>query len=159
MIIAIDPDIEKSGYCVLNAEAREVMESGSLPFFAICCTVQKHKLIADGIGLQLEVYVEAGWLNEKSNFHPSQGRRAEKIAHDVGMNHAVGKLFLEYFSDNGISAHEFRPLKKIWRGPDRKITHSELESIMGQKLHRSNQDERDAILIAWVAANLPIKIQ
>lgn len=152
-IIAIDPDIDKSGICVLNATDRKVEYSASLPFFEVCRTIRMANVTE---GDDLQVYVEAGWLNEKSNFHPSQGRRAERIAHDVGMNHAAGRLFLSYCDTIGIKAHEFRPLKKIWGGADRKITKEELEAVIGQNLHRCNQDERDAILIAWVAAGLPM---
>lgn len=154
-IIAIDPDIDKSGICVLNASEKIVEYSAALPFFDACQTIRTSRMSESD---DIEVYVEAGWLNEKSNFHPAQGRRAEKIAHDVGMNHAAGRLFLSYCETIGIKAHEFRPLKKIWSGPDRKITHAEIEAVIGRKMHRCNQDERDAILIAWVAAGLPISI-
>jgi hypothetical protein len=48
-------------------------------------------------------------------------------------------------------------LRKIWKGTDGKITQDELEQITGIK-GKTNQDGRDAALLAWVFAELPIQI-
>jgi len=57
----------------------------------------------------------------------------------------------------GLNVEEIKPLRKYWKGKDGKITPQELQSFTGFK-GRSNQDGRDAALIAWVYAGLPIRI-
>jgi hypothetical protein len=47
---------------------------------------------------------------------------------------------------------------KCWHGKDRKITKEELEEITLQKLGRLNQEGRDAALLAWDYAGLPMRI-
>jgi hypothetical protein len=51
-----------------------------------------------------------------------------------------------------------RPLTKCWHGKDRKITQAELEAITGTA-GRTNQEMRDAALLAWVEAGLPIRVK
>ena len=54
--------------------------------------------------------------------------------------------------------YEFvKPLKKIWQGRDRKITAEELEQVTG-KMIRTNQEGRDAALLAWTHADLPVQL-
>ena len=45
----------------------------------------------------------------------------------------------------------------MWQGKDGKITQQEIASFTGIT-GRNNQEERDAALLAWVYAGLPIKI-
>jgi hypothetical protein len=52
---------------------------------------------------------------------------------------------------------EVKPLKKCWKGRDGKITHEELARFTGLMGH-TNQDGRDAALLAWVRAGLPIRL-
>jgi len=58
----------------------------------------------------------------------------------------------------GIEVIEHFPLRKIWKGKDGKITQEELASFTGLK-GRTNQDARDAALLAWSFANLPIRLK
>lgn len=155
IIIAIDPDTERSGVATLidseiNAE--------SFTFPKVVEYVKCSKDIADGQGVKFEVYVEAGWLNAKPNFHSKHGRVGEKIASAVGANWQTGKLIIETLEFYGINAVPVKPYRKIWRGPDGKITHDELASIQGVTLikNRTNQDERDAALIAIYQSGMPI---
>ena len=52
---------------------------------------------------------------------------------------------------------------KCWKGKDRKITHEELDTIVrwvndtGLPRKRSNQEERDALLLAGEKSGFPIK--
>jgi hypothetical protein len=59
----------------------------------------------------------------------------------------------------GIEVIEKEPLRKIWKGPDGKITHTEITAITGWDKKRSNQEERDAMLLAWDRSGLPIVIK
>jgi hypothetical protein len=63
---------------------------------------------------------------------------------------------LQYY---GIEVMEKQPLRKIWQGKDRKITHAEITAITGWDKKRSNQEERDAMLLAWNESGLPIIIR
>jgi hypothetical protein len=153
-IIAIDPDVDKSGVAFLERSSRK-LELSSLTFFQLFdylswVTEQNKPFI---------VLIEAGWLNEKSNFHQVKNQRSsDRISKNVGANHEVGKLIVSMCEYLKIEHEVRRPLLKMWSGTNRKITHEELEhftGIMGQ----TNQETRDAALLAWDYAGLPIKIK
>ena len=120
--------------------------------------LQHAKKVRDESGESLVVVVEAGWMNAKSCFHTAQGKSAEKIAKDVGANHETGRKIVEMCKHYGIEVVQHIPLVKCWKGKDRKITHEELASFTGLT-GRTNQDARDAALLAWVFANLPIRVK
>ena len=103
------------------------------------------------------VVVEAGWLNKVSNYHTAAGRRGQRIAKNVGANHQVGKMIVEMAKHYGIEVVEQAPLRKCWKGKNGKITHEELASFTGL-MGKTNQDARDAALLAWIYANLPIRL-
>lgn len=104
------------------------------------------------------VLIEGGWLVEKSNFHIKSSIKSDRVAKNVGSNHETGKKIVEMCQYLGIDHQVVRPLRKIWRGPGRKITHRELACFTGIA-HRTTQDQRDAALIAWEYAGLPIRVQ
>jgi hypothetical protein len=73
--------------------------------------------------------------------------------------HETGKKLVEMLENYGIEVSLQRPLVKCWAGADRKITHAEITDVCGWDKKRSNQEERDAMLIAWYASGLPIKVR
>lgn len=154
--VGIDPDREKSGVAVLQRGTRAI-DLETLSFPALLAMLKGMKRIAMTEHKRLLVVVEAGWMVEKSNYHPYQGRRAEKIAHDVGANHETGKKIVEMCKFWGIEVLEQHPLKKIWRSKDGKITAEEFRQVTGYD-KKCNQDARDAGLIAWYAADLPMRV-
>lgn len=156
-IIGIDPDAEKSGVAYLKPATRS-LELTTLAFPDLLDYLQFCKARTVEFGESLIVIVEAGWMVEKSNYHPIQGHRAEKIAKDVGRNHETGRKIAEMCRHWGIEILEHHPLRKMWKGKDGKITHDELASftfITG----RTNQESRDAALLAWEYAGLPILVK
>lgn len=157
IIIAIDPDTEKSGVAVLEPATRHI-EAMSLTFPRLLDFLCRQDIRAKAEGLTLAVIVEAGWLVHKSNWHGTDGHRAERIAKNVGANHETGRKIVEMCRHWGIHVEELHPLQKMWRGKDGKITAAELEEITGIT-SRTNQDERDAALLAWVWAGLPVRIR
>lgn len=157
IIIAIDPDTEKSGVAVLEPATRQI-EAMSLTFPQLLGFLRERDDRAMARGLTLAVVVEAGWLVHKSNWHGTDGHRAERIAKNVGANHETGRKIVEMCRHWGIHVEELRPLQKMWRGKGGKITAAELEEITGIT-SRTNQDERDAALLAWVWAGLPVRIR
>lgn len=156
-IIGIDPDKEKSGVAFLKPATRQ-LEVTNLTFPMLLDYLQHAKKVRDESGESLVVVVEAGWMNAKSCFHTAQGKSAEKIAKDVGANHETGRKIIEMCKHYGIEVVQHIPLVKCWKGKDRKITHEELASFTGL-MGRTNQDARDAALLAWVFANLPIRVK
>ena len=156
-IIAIDPDKEKSGVAYLQPSARK-LELSNLAFPLLLEYLQHAQKQSAEMQESLIVVVEAGWMNAKSCFHAAQGKQAEKIAKDVGANHETGRKIIEMCEHYGIEVMPHAPLVKCWKGKDRKITHDELASFTGI-MGRTNQDARDAGLLAWVFAGLPIRMK
>lgn len=111
--------------------------------------------------VSMVVVVEASWVIS-SNWHLAQGERKQKAAakgYDVGRNHQVGKLIVEMCKVNGIPVVEHIPLRKCWSGKDRKITHEELIQFCPVDKNRTNQEMRDAALLAWSFADFPIRLK
>lgn len=156
-IIAIDPDKDKSGVAFLKPTTRQ-LEVTNLAFPLLLDYLKHAQSIQTETRETFVVVVEAGWMVRKSNFHDAQGHRAEKIAKDVGANHETGRKIIEMCKHYGIEVVQHAPLVKCWKGKDRKITHEELASFTGL-MGRTNQDARDAALLAWVFAGLPIRLK
>ena len=157
-IIAIDPDVDKSGVAFLHLPSREVhCEAKTFP--ELIDALHATKQATDALGESLTVIVEAGWLN-RSNWHVQAGdsrRKAAAIGRSAGRNHETGRKIVEMARHMGIETVEQRPLQKCWQGPDGKITAAELAQFTGYT-QRTSQDMRDAALLAWVYAGLPIRL-
>lgn len=177
IIIGIDPDVEASGLGIVNLTGRKVITNYSshpLPelvtTLAFLTSDQRRsqsladKILSDKIIPEVSVYIEAGWLNQ-GNWHvnPSDNKKiAAAKGRQAGRNHQLGLDLCALLEHQGIQHQLVRPLQKCWKGKDRKITHAELDAIVrwvnreGLPRKRSNQEERDALLIAWVQSGLPI---
>lgn len=154
-IIAIDPDCNKSGVAVLCKQTKS-LELSSKTFPELLDFLQSVKNNYENA----IVIVEAGYLI-RSNWHLTRFDSKQTAAakgNSAGRNHEVGRKIVEMLKHYGIEYIEQRPLVKCWNGPDRKITHKELASFTGIK-GRTNQEERDAALIAWLHAGLPIRMK
>ena len=157
-VIGIDPDVERSGYALIDMETRKVsIETVALPsLIDMVDSIQSTALATDK---RLTVFVEAGWLNLNNwhlGFRDTKAMAAAK-GKAVGRNHQRGLDICELLAYRGISVVQVPPLKKVWRGKDRKITHEELTAIVGPVKH-TNQEGRDAALLAWYHAGFPIKM-
>ena len=96
LIIGIDPDLDKSGVAVLG-------QSFELKNLTFAETVELFRSYQDQIK---KVVIEAGWMNKKSNLHSCIGqskRAGERIAKNVGENHATGKLLVEMAESLGLA--------------------------------------------------------
>lgn len=163
-IIGIDPDCGRSGVAVLDMGTMEMqvhtMTFPELVQYLTC-------VAADSIeGGSILVVVEASWKTE-TNWHGRRGdgyRVAAKKGYDVGRNHETGRKISEMAQAYGLDVEEKHPLRKCWKGRDGKITHGELVSLLGGSgvRHglggRSNQEERDAALLALDASGIAMKI-
>ena len=158
-IIAIDPDVTRSGVAFLKPTTRQ-LEVSNLTFPQVVDYLNQAKSVQAKMGETLNVLVEASWLI-KGNWHLSSWERKQRAAskgYDVGRNHETGKKIVEMCQYLEIEVLEHYPLRKCWKGKDGKITHEELSSFTGLT-GRTNQDARDAVLLAWSFANLPIRLK
>lgn len=134
LIIGIDPDLEKSGVAILSHS----LELKNLTFAE---TVDLFRSQQDQIK---KVVIEAGWLNKKSNVHGRYGQSksaGERIAKNVGENHATGKLLVEMAKSLNLNVVEVRPTRK-------KKNSEEFNRITGW-VGRSNQEQRDAAMLIF----------
>jgi hypothetical protein len=133
--VGIDPDIEKSGFAIMEGGKLEAMNS--LPFFELC--EELREIFTDCRDLM--VTIEAGWLIQKSNWHPAQGRGVrDRISKNVGENHAAGKLIARWCEAQKIPYEVIPP-----RG---KVKSAQFKRLTGWK-SRTNQDQRDAAMLIW----------
>lgn len=134
MIIGIDPDLVKSGVAILS-------DSLELKTMTFAETVDLFRSQQENIK---KVVIEAGWLNVKSNLHSRYGQRktvGERIAKNVGENHATGKLLVEMAKSFKLNVVEVRPTRSKKNAED-------FKRITGY-LGRTNQEVRDAGMLIW----------
>lgn len=129
--IGIDPDVDKSGVAIWNKTDKS-LKLFALDFFDTIFTIDTHQP-------HCTVVIEAGWLNKKSNYHQSQGARAERIAKNVGENHAIGKLFEKYCIRNKYRYELIQPKRS-------KVTADYFSKLTGIT-DRTNQEKRDAAML------------
>jgi hypothetical protein len=160
IIIGIDPDVDKSGVAALNCRTKGV-KVGRKRFPDLIDSLRELRDDAKKNNIPILVVVEASWLISH-NWHTSHGRSAAAIAktgYNVGRNHQVGMLIVECCRAMGLEVKEQMPLKKMWKGADGKITHEELSWFIVGLPKQTNNEERDAALLAWNEANFPIKVK
>lgn len=157
-VIGIDPDVEKNGVAIVEKETKR-LECAALTFADTLGYLQWVATRSAEAGASVKVFVEAGWLN-RTNWHIAKwDNRGQVVAKGVsqGRNEQVSRLLGEMCEAYGLQWQFLKPFKKCWQGRDRKITHDELSQFTGIT-GRTNQEMRDAALIAWVAAGLPVKV-
>ena len=154
-IIAIDPDVERSGVAVLDTSARTI-KAMTMTFPEL----MEYLSSQQGRGGTL-VVVEAGWLN-KAHWHLTArdtARQAAAKGNSTGRNHETARKIVEMSRHYGLDTIEARPLRKCWQGQDGKITHGELALQLSRRgiagLGKTScQDARDAAWLAVVHSNL-----
>ena len=173
LLIGIDPDTKASGWAVIDLSDRTVhLETISffrildqLDFFASLCCLNEYRGEKE---YPYRFVVEDIW-KVAHNWHvsPRDNRLTiSKKGYHIGRCSMVGQLIYE-----AIGAHFFPriaqpPLRKVWRGADGKISHSELLELCEKldlklppsKQKQTNQEERDALLLALHHIATPIKL-
>ncbi len=158
-IIGIDPDTDKSGVALLDTTTRNI-----IPQVMTFPTLIKYfHNVADTLPRERTVIVvEASWTTAH-NFHllPTDSKAvAAKKNYHVGCNHQIGKCIVMLAETYGLNVVLQRPLRKLWSGKDRKITHEEIITVTGaDHIKRTNQEVRDAMLLAWYHAGFPIRLK
>lgn len=155
--MAIDPDVDRNGVSRLDTISKRLTIK-SLTFPQTLDYLHTFKPADGANGSKVIVLIEAGWLNQ-THWHTKAGDSKRVIAakgNSVGRNHEVGRKIAEMCEHWKIPYKLVKPLRKIWRGKDGKVTATELERLTGYK-GRSNQEGRDAALILWVWAKQQVK--
>lgn len=142
LVIGIDPDVDKSGVATINKKTMQFTLK-TLRFFELLKYLEENKEFIK------EVRVEASWLIKKTNWHAnSQGTGvASRVGSSTGANHETGRKIIEMCEYLGIDYVQVKPLKKIWKGRDGKITHDEISRMIEGFPKKSNQEQRDALLL------------
>lgn len=159
ILIGIDPDVDRNGAALLDIRQRK-LEISTLAFPDLIDYILYQQRAAEVQGRILKVVVEAGWMNQ-GNWHlRNSDTKAVAVAKGVhqGRNEQVSRLIGEMCQHHHVQYEFIRPLRKIWKGENGKITHEELAYFTG--IHgRTNQEGRDAALIAWTYAGLPVRVK
>lgn len=160
LIVGIDPDIKESGWAVVNKQQKKVTDVTRLPFFELTDAMELLVEVASMANKTVHFVIEAGHLT-KGNYHLTEGeskKMASNMGERIGASKQVGRLLVEFCKKNKLNYIEKLPLAKCWQGPKKKITQWEIEQVMTDFPKVSNQEERDAALLAWTHAKLPIRL-
>lgn len=163
-IIAIDPDVDKSGVAEFNLYSKK-MEATTLCFPDLTDYLRHVRQNFAGKGEKVAVIVEAGWMNA-TNWHTGRVRSiaaAAKTGQNTGRNHETARKIAEMSRHYGLETIEVKPLRKCWKGRDGKITHDELNGMLEASgitpmAGRTNQEMRDAVLLAVFHSGIPVRM-
>lgn len=153
--IAIDPDIRLSGIAIVdNNHGGSVLHASAESF---ADTLKLIRRAADEVG-ELTVVMEDTGTDAVFHLPPrAKPSVAAKMGVAIGRNRQVADDICSVLIADGINVRRVKPLRKIWRGADKKISRKELAAITGYDA-RVNQDVRDAVLLAWAYSGLNIRI-
>ena len=152
-ILGIDPDLEKSGIALLDRQRGEFLKVSAVSFVEMSLILRGDVPDKDDITIVLEDSdLSTNWhVNPRDNVHVAAAK-----GRSIGMCHATARHIKELAEYYQLPVVQMKPLRKCWKGPDRKITHEELikELEIYKVSHnlgkRSNPEKRDAALIALV---------
>lgn len=131
--IGIDPDVDKSGVAVWD-KSNKTLELYNMTMPELIDKLKRYNS-------SIYVVIEAGWLINKSNWHTAHGQyRREKIAKNVGENHASGKIIEQFCKHLGISYELMKPKGKIDQQTFKNMT---------KVIKRTNQEQRDAAMLVY----------
>ena len=137
--IGIDPDISKSGFCILLNN--EVKELSLLSFFDLTAHLLELKEYYDNCKQKYVVVIEKGESN-KALFNAKGGAGvANKIAMQTGKNFAVTELLIEFCDREKIPYKLYVPKSAKW-------SHDYTKKIVKNLPKQTNPDKRDAIRAA-----------
>lgn len=163
-IIGIDPDVKKSGFAVLDVDAKEIVQVEALSFPDLILMLNRiciDNRLEFGQPKLSGVQIVIEDSDDTTNWHLPAGvntRAAAAIGHNVGLCHATQRHIQEWAVNLGFDVKLTKPLKKEWMGRDGKITQEEIMQFIPGLPKKMNQECRDAALLAWNEAGLPIRI-
>lgn len=142
LLIGIDPDIDKCGYAVWDAETKEL-------------DINKHnvaEILQDLTmwNIPFYVFLEAGWLIKKSNWHNEKqsAHVSSTIGKKVGMNHGAGIVIEQFLKLHNIPYELVKPQGKLSHENFKKIT---------KYVGRTNSEMRDSAMLVFGRNVIKIK--
>ena len=155
-ILGIDPDLEKSGIALLDRQRGEFLKVSAVSFVEMSLILRGDVPDKDDITIVLEDSdLSTNWhVNPRDNVHVAAAK-----GRSIGMCHATARHIKELAEYYQMQVVQIKPLRKCWKGPNGKITHDECKQFMRNLPTRTNQEMRDAALLAWCYANLPIRLK
>lgn len=165
-ILGVDPDIEKSGFALLNCATHTfdylaaISFTDAIRFLGRLAANEKYK----GVLIVIEDSdTSTNWhcggiIYDKRLTMEQKVRKAAAIGRSAGLCHATYRHLKEYAEELGFEVKAKKPLKKMWKGTDGKISHKELSVFVSDLPPKTNPEIRDAIMLAWDEAGFPIRI-
>lgn len=143
--IGIDPDVDKSGYCLIFGERFKqfkIQALKNLEMFGLFEEIKSdYQALKDNNDFL--VCLEAGWLNAVSNYHGAKSKAiAAKIGKNVGENHCIGKTIEKFLIKENIPYKLIKPNSRKWDSE----TFFKITKFAG----RTNSEQRDAARAAWI---------
>lgn len=161
-ILGIDPDVNKSGVCLLDTQTRRFVSVGVMTFHELVNLFYNHLPEMGYTRDDLKIVVEDSWTGCSHIFkssHAYNERKNASMGYDVGRCHQVGRMILEIGTDAGLNIMAKPALRKRWSDARHnfKCTQEEIAYFVEGWPERSNQEERDAALLAWDESGLPVR--
>lgn len=161
-VIGIDPDTSKSGMALVIVD-KKVVGVSSYTFPELLKKV--HDIVDNTEYTSFCIVIE---LDRKTthNWHLGFGdsaRVAKQKGFSQGRCYQIAADIADYFRatmPSDVDVVEWPPLCKCWSGSDQKITADEFGRLKGisHMGGRTNQEERDAALLALVRAGIPLEL-
>lgn len=161
LIIGIDPDIDKCGVAVLDVASKTISLNDmdiTMLIYHVFEILKPYKRDECAVVVEID---RAHCHNWHLTPYDTKASAASK-GFDQGRCFSVAETLCQFFNYANCEVVEKAPLVKMWSGPDRKITHEELTSLVGlnfsfkTKRRTSNQEQRDAALLALDVSDIPI---
>ena len=140
ILIGIDPDVDKSGIAYYDTSDSS-LELSNLSFFQLFDYLSWMK----SEKINFKVVLEAGWKNEKSNWHneSSGSRVASLIGKSTGRNHETGRKIEEMLVYLMVEYELRIPSREV-----HKLGKFEFNKLTKYK-KQTNQDQRDAAMLVF----------
>lgn len=152
-IAGLDPDISKNAIAIWDRQDSKWIDVRGVPFEDMLHYFSFLPNTHAAINRENTViYVEAGWKNQITNFHRGyKSNASEKIAMNIGMNHAVSMLTARVLKSAGWEVVEIAPVGKAkgWIKNSKGWTkqgRAYVDERSGYK-GKINDDLRDSLLI------------
>lgn len=134
--VGIDPDVDKNGVAFW---ANGKLRLHTMKFFELMNALEDMQMTS----IDVFVRLEAGWLNEKSNWHNEKAgvQVAARIGKNTGANHQAGKLIEEMLQYLNIPYELVKPTQSK--------VNAEFFKRLTKYPHRTNQEQRDAAMLVY----------
>jgi hypothetical protein len=138
--VGIDPDTIKSGCAV---RCGKVFNLYNLTFFELYEKLKNIRENSKEDNIPTEVYIECGFLNGGNRHQNNSLSNAynSKIGERIGANHETAKKICEMCEYLGL---DYKQIK-----PTRSKTNSEFFQQITGFDKRTNQEQRDALMLVW----------